>query len=72
MNATAELRARSFRIRGRRVWDVSGVCPGFAITAVLRRGKLDGVGTLARAVAARQEEAAARARAQLVLGGTSH
>jgi hypothetical protein len=35
----AELRARGFQIRGRRVWDVSGVCPGFAITAVLRRGQ---------------------------------
>jgi hypothetical protein len=42
MSATvfkAELRARGFRIRGRRVWDVSGVCPGFAITAILRRGQ---------------------------------
>ena len=64
----AELGARGFRIRGRRVWDVSGVCPGFTITPVLRRGQIDRVGTLARAVAARQEEAAARARAQLKLG----
>ena len=52
----AELRARGFRIRGTRVWDVSGVCPGFAIKAVLRPGQIDRVGTLARAVAARQEE----------------
>jgi hypothetical protein len=56
----AELRARGFQIRGRRVWDVSGVCPGFAITAVLRRGKIDRAATLARAVAARQEEVAER------------
>jgi hypothetical protein len=58
----AELRARGFQIRGTRVWDVSGVCPGFAIKAVLRRGQIDRVGTLARAVAARQEEVAERAK----------
>jgi hypothetical protein len=40
----------------------SGVCPGFAIKAVLRRGQIDRVGTLARAVAARQEEVAERAK----------
>jgi hypothetical protein len=56
----AELRARGFQIRRRRVCDVSGVCPGFAIMAVLRRGQIDRVATLARAVAARQEEVAER------------
>jgi hypothetical protein len=57
---TAALRASGFQIRGSRVWDISGVCPGFAITAVLRRGRIDRAATLARAVAARQEAVAKR------------
>jgi hypothetical protein len=57
---TASLRARGFQIRGTRIWDISGVAPGFAITAVLRRGQIDRAATLARVVAARQEEVAER------------
>jgi hypothetical protein len=56
----ASLRARGFQISGTRIWDISGVAPGFAITAVLRRRQIDRAATLARAVAARQEEVAER------------
>jgi hypothetical protein len=63
-NERGRIQSRTSRpqIRGARVWDVSGVCPGFAIKAVLRRGQIDRVGTLARAVAARQEEVVERAK----------
>jgi hypothetical protein len=57
---TASLRARGFQIRGTRIWDISGVAPGFAITAVMRGRQIDRAATLARAVAARQEEVAER------------
>jgi hypothetical protein len=64
----AALAARGFRISGTQVVDISRVCPGFAISAVFGRNReIDRAATLARAVAARQEQVAARARVQLEL-----
>jgi hypothetical protein len=51
-----ELRRHGFRISGTQVVNISGTCPSFAITAVLRRAQIDRAASIARAVAARQAE----------------
>jgi hypothetical protein len=52
----AELRRHGFRISETQVVDISGICPGFAITTILRRGQIDRAASIAPAVAARQAE----------------
>jgi hypothetical protein len=56
---TAELRRHGFRISGMRIVSVS-VCPGFAITAVLRRGQIDRAASIAHALVSRDAEIAER------------
>jgi hypothetical protein len=56
----AELRRHGFRISGTQVVDISGTCPGFAITAVLRRGQIDRAASIAHALTTRDAEIAER------------
>jgi hypothetical protein len=58
----AELRGHGFRISGTQVVDISGTCPGFAITAVLRRAQIDRAASIARAVAASKRNSSSAGR----------
>jgi hypothetical protein len=56
----AELRRHGFRISGTQVVDISGTRPGFAITAVVRRGQIDRAASIAHALTTRDAEIAER------------